>query len=139
MEKQLEDLLPPNIIEYAFKNHMRIKLGSMDPDTAAMYHNESDDIVLNPDLDIEAMAKRLSSSWGTKVEPEACHIALFFHEEGHWKQRTNYGEVDLKTALARKQENEIRADDFAIRKFWDWKLNSWEQFHYRKWLREKVP
>lgn len=139
MGKQLQDLLPPNLVTHCYEQHVRVRLASVPGDCFAMYHNESDEIILDPNIDVEFAAQRLTKDLEIKVEVGAVFVVLLFHELAHREMRTNYEGLPLLAALAEKRENEIRADRYTIKRFWDWKCDTFQQFHYRKWLREKVP
>ena len=93
-------------------------------------HNGGYNIYLNPNLDREAVCKRLSEQLGVEIRPEELYTFLFLHEIGHTKKAGNecYVTAMVNHSLsggrrAAKRRRELKnlyirsekfADDFAI-------------------------
>ncbi len=94
-------------------------------------------ICLNPALDTEDMAQRLSQQLGEPLQPSEVHAFLFLHEIGHTRQAGNqcYGTALINHALAGgkrsyRKRQELRrlkwqierfADRFALQELQKWR------------------
>ncbi len=142
--EQLLQLLPPRVIRELKESGARVELGSLD-DTkrGGTYDPDQDCITLNIRADPQRIAEFYAGLAGTSVEPEAAFVVVGFHELGHRQDRERLiriskieGETFLQTIrLIRslRADCEVRADEFAINKFWDWRLNIFDKADYMAW------
>jgi hypothetical protein len=104
--------------------------GRLAYNTLSNGHNGGYNIYLNPNLDREAVCKRLSEQLGVEIKPEELYTFLFLHEIGHTRKAGNECYVTAmvnhslsggRRAARRRRElknlyirSEKFADDFAI-------------------------
>lgn len=105
--------------------------GRLAYNTLSYGHNGGYNIYLNPNLDREAVSKRLSEQLGLEIKPEELYTFLFLHEIGHTRKAGNECYVTAmvshslsggRRAARRRRElknlyirSEKFADDFAIK------------------------
>jgi hypothetical protein len=98
--------------------------------TLSKGQNGGYNIYMNPDLDREAVCKRLNEQLGTEIRPEELYTFLFLHEIGHTRKAgnecyftamVNHSLTGGRRAARRRRElkniylrSEKFADDFAI-------------------------
>jgi hypothetical protein len=140
-QKTLSDFLPPRIIQMAFEGHVRIRVVPSIKGQAAGYDLQNDEILFSASasIDRKGLAQTLTRQMGTAVEPEACFVALFFHERGHWEKRKMLARIEncksLGEARSFREEAEREARDYGRRRFWDWKFSPADQEDYDLWKR----
>lgn len=137
-EIKLEHFLPPRIIDECFENHIRVKVvPSLSDNKWAEYNIESDEILFNASTDRRKLAQHLSERAGITVEPEMVFIYVLYHEIYHFNQRKHLNKIKdiqkLKEVWSFRREMEAEAEDYAIRKFWDWKLDCSAKADYERW------
>ncbi len=143
LDLRIENYLPPKVLEWAFENHLRIKLvESLPAGERGRYDVSSDEILLDSSLNCEEEGKRLTESLSLTCEPSAVYVALLFHEAGHFFSRKKLDEIgnfkgtDMETLVRVRQfrsDCERDAWHYAIERFSAWTFNMWDQGDYRKW------
>lgn len=140
---KIENYLPSRVLAWAFAEHLKIKLvNSLPAGVRGTYNVTEDVILLDSTLDCKEEAKKLTERLCQSVEPAAVHVALLFHEAGHFFSRKKLDEIghfqgtDMETLLkvrAFRNEREHEAWAFTIQRFSEWKFNMWDQSDFRKW------
>ena len=139
---KIENCLPPKIREWCFENHVRVKVGILeDKETWATYSVDSDEIILNLNIDLPAVKKSLQHRLGLNLDDEEVWTAILLHEIGHFRMRRELnalekiqGANDIETLSKLRvfrSEMESQAWDYCIREFWDWRFSARDD--YRKW------
>lgn len=140
--ESLNKYLPPIICEEILKNNLPVKVvPSLKDNHSGEYDVERNEILLNAGVDRKACAEHLSKT-GVKVEPDQVLIWTFFHELHHFNKKKELEKIagvsSFKQAVMFRQNSEADANDYATRRFWDWKANVWQQYDFHRWLNEKM-
>ena len=129
---RLEDLLPPNIIKELFERHIRVRIvPSLEKGQWAHYNVDTDEIQVTASADRYAMVAYYSKALNSTVEPEAAFVPTIFHEMAHWESRRRLNAA--RDSEGARQEAEAEANDYAARRFLDWKISLWDQLDYQQW------
>jgi hypothetical protein len=144
MTLDLSQYLPPKVLEYAFENHIRLKMvDRLENNTWGEYRVDDDMIVINAGLDLESTKKSLERILGLTLEKSEVWTAVLLHEIGHFSMRKKLNELDkisgssdAETLIRLKSfraEMELEAWNFCIREFWKSRFDSSVMQDYRRW------